>query len=177
MPGVLKSDEKAVALFTAHGYRQIDGVVVFERDLAGFRPPVERKLLQVRRRYSLEATFDPPAANWWDACTYGQTDRTRFVLRAGQNEPVSSVTFWDMEPLAQTWGVPAVGLVQLFTVESARRQGLSTFLIGEALRQLHAHGVARCQVQCMKQNTAAQELYRKLGFKEIDEGLVLRKEQ
>lgn len=178
MPGLLKSDEKVVGLFTSQGYRQIDSVAVFERDLAGFRPPVERKLLQVRRRYRLEATFDPPAANWWDACTYGQTDRTRFVLRLpGQNEPVCSVTFWDMEPLAQTWGVPAVGLVQLFTAESARRQGLATFLIGEALRQLHAHGVARCQVQCMRGNIAAQALYRKLGFNEIDEGLVLRKEE
>ena len=70
----------------------------------------------------------------------------------------------------------AVGLIDLETAPAHRRLGLATFLIGEALRQLHAHGVMRCQVQTMEQNAAALGLYKKLGFQEVDQGIVLRKE-
>ena len=130
----------------------------------------------MRRKYHVEATFDPPARHWWDACSYGLTDRTRFVLRSpSQEAPASSVTFWDMEPLASSWGVQAVGMIDLFTYEDFRRQGLATFLVGESLRQLHAYGVARCQVQTMRYNEAALGLYHKLGFEEVDTGVVLRK--
>jgi ribosomal protein S18 acetylase RimI-like enzyme len=175
LPGVLASDAAMLSAF-ASGYREIDRVVLLERELASFRAPVDRRTMQVRRTYHIEATFDPPAANWWDACTYGSADRTRFVLRQPRDTQVSAmVTFWDMEPLASSWGVHAVGLVELVTLESLRRQGLAMFLIGEALRQLQAHGVQRCQVQAMQSNKAALALYKKLGFVEIDQGIVLRK--
>ena len=175
LPGVLASDSQMLAAF-GDGYQEIDRVIVFERELATFRVPVDRRVMQVRRTYHMEATFDPPAANWWEACTYGQADRTRFVLRPPRDTEVGcTVTFWDMEPLASSWGVHAVGLVELATAETLRRQGLAMFLVGEALRQLHAHGVQRCQVQAMQSNTAALALYKKLGFAEIDRGIVLRK--
>lgn len=175
LPGVLASDSQMLAAF-AEGYTEIDRVIVLQRELASFRVPVDRRVMQVRRNYHIEATFDPPAANWWEACTYGQADRTRFVLRQPRDKQAAcTVTFWDMEPLASSWGVHAVGLVELATVESSRRQGLAMFLVGEALRQLHAHGVQRCQVQAMRSNTAAIALYKKLGFAEIDQGVVLRK--
>ena len=177
LPGVLKSDEPLHQLFVRSGYREIDRVAVLERDLAGFRAPVDRKLMQVRRQYNVEATFDPPAANWWEACAFGHSDRTRFVLRSiREGSTAATVTFWDMEPLAASWGSHAVGLLDLETQAPLRRQGLATQLLGEALRQLHAHGIARCQVQCMAGNAAALALYAKLGFQPIDEGIVLRKE-
>jgi ribosomal protein S18 acetylase RimI-like enzyme len=174
LPGVLASDAPMLAALA--GYREIDRVVIFERELASFRVPVDRRVMQVRRNYRLEATFDPPALNWWEACTYGGADRTRFVLRPlRETQVAASATFWDMEPLASSWGMHAVGLVELTTLAPLRRQGLAMFLVGEALRQLHAHGVARCQVQAMASNAAALALYRKLGFVEIDQGIVLRK--
>jgi ribosomal protein S18 acetylase RimI-like enzyme len=81
-----------------------------------------------------------------------------------------------MEPLASSWGVQAVGMVELITAENLRRQGLATFLVGEALRQLHAYGISRCQVQAMESNSAALGLYNKLGFEAIEQGVVLRKD-
>jgi len=176
MPGVLSRDVEMLDALKENGYKEAEHVVVLERELAGFRPPVNRKTLQVRRKFQIEATFDPPARNWWDACTYGLTDRTRFVLRhPGEEAPACSVTFWDMEPLASSWGVHAVGLVEMTTAQAYRRQGLATFLVGEALRQLYAYGVSRCQVQTMAHNAAARSLYKQLGFAEKDEGIVLRK--
>jgi ribosomal protein S18 acetylase RimI-like enzyme len=176
-PGVLASDGALWEPLLANGFREIDRVVILQRELATYRPPIDRRLTQVRRQYSIEATFDPRAVNWWEACQFSQSDRTRFVLRS-PHDPVAActATFWDMEPLASSWGVHAVGLTDLATHGSLRRQGLATLLVSEALRQLQAHGIARCQVQCMAANTAALGLYKKLGFGEIDRGVVLRKE-
>jgi ribosomal protein S18 acetylase RimI-like enzyme len=60
--------------------------------------------------------------------------------------------------------------------ESERRQGLATFLLGEGLRQSHRHGATLVEAQAMQHNTAALSLYRKLGFEEVDQGVVFRKE-
>lgn len=176
LPGVLASDELSLELFRGLGYQEIDRCVILERDLVGFRPRVDRRQMQIRRLYGIEATFDPAPVNWWEACTFGLTDRTRFDLRPRDGGSLCcTVTFWDMEPLASSWGVHAVGLTQLKTVHDRRRQGLATFLIGEALRQLTAHGVQRCQVLTMQHNSPALALYQKLGFVEVDQGIVFRK--
>jgi ribosomal protein S18 acetylase RimI-like enzyme len=57
-----------------------------------------------------------------------------------------------------------------------RRQGLATFLLGEALERLKNRGVHRVEVQTMRDNAASLALYDKLGFKRVDEGTVYRKE-
>lgn len=177
LPGVLSGHASFLSVLQGGGYREIDRVVILQRELTGFRPPVDRRMVQARRQYNMEATFDPSTDNWWQACSYGQTDRTKFVLRSpGERKAVCTVTFWDMEPLASRWGVHAVGLIELETESEHRRKGLATFLVAEALRQLHAHGVSRCQVQAMQHNTAALGLYKKLGFEEVEQGIVLRKD-
>ncbi len=177
LPGILASDTLGQEVFREGGYREIDRCLVLHRQLGGFRPLVDRCQMQVRRRYNVEAVFDPPAENWWEACTVGQTERTRFELvpRHG-GPPAGRAIFWNMEPLASCWGVHAMGLSELYVDESVRRQGLATFLVGEALRQINTHGVTLVEVQAMQHNTAAIGLYQKLGFQEIDQGVVFRKE-
>jgi ribosomal protein S18 acetylase RimI-like enzyme len=177
LPGILASDSVGQELFRGGGYREIDRCIVLQRQLAGFRPTVDRCQMQVRRRYNVEAVFDPPAANWWEACTVGQTERTRFELVPRKGGPVAGqATVWNMEPLSSCWGVHAMGVSELQVDESARRQGLATFLMGETLRQIHTHGVTLVEVQAMQHNTAAIGLYQKLGFQQIDQGVVFRKE-
>jgi ribosomal protein S18 acetylase RimI-like enzyme len=177
LPGVLASDAAMCQLYTEAGYTAADQCIVLERDLHGFRPAVDRRRMQVRRQYNVEATVDPPPANWWEACTWGQTDHTRFeVLRREGGPSAGSAMFWEIEPLASSWGVHAMGLVALQINASLRRQGLATFLVGEAMRQLQQCGVTRIQVQVMQPNAAARGLYAKLGFTEIDRGVVYRKQ-
>ncbi len=177
LPGILASDTLGQEVFRRGGYREIDRCIVLQRELAGFRPEVDRCPMQVRRRYNVEAVFDPLAADWWEACTVGQTERTRFDLVPRSGGPaVGHATFWSMEPLSSCWGVHAMGLSELDIDESLRRQGLATFLVGEALRQVQTHGVTLVEVQAMQHNTAALGLYRKTGFQQVDEGVVFRKE-
>ncbi len=176
-PGVLDSDAARQQLYREHGYQEIDRVRVLQCELGRFRPPVDRAQMRLRRSMQMLLIPDPPTESWWEASTWAVLQRVRFELvpRTG-GAAVASATFWDIEPLATSWGLRAAGLVELEVEPSERRQGLATFLLAEALRQLHAQGIALVEAQVMQSNAAAQGLYNKLGFTEIDQGAVLRKQ-
>lgn len=177
LPGVLDSDRGAQQLFLLHGYREIDRTLVLQRDITGFRPPVDRTQMQIRRRSTVQIISDPPVRTWWEACTVGGQERTCFELLARDSSTViAQATFWSIQPLAKAWGVHAAGLVGLEVDESHRRQGLATFLLADAFRHLQSQGVSLIEAQTMRANLAAQKLYEKLGFRLVDQGAVYRKE-
>src|SRR5690606_31066888 len=91
----------------------------------------------------------------------------------------------DMEPLASSWnaygGGPSwkettAGLIELEVPTHYQRQGLATLLAGETLKQLQHHGITLGEVQTMQHNAPALRLYDKLGFRQVDAGIVLRRE-
>ncbi|MCA9189950.1 MAG: GNAT family N-acetyltransferase [Pirellulaceae bacterium] len=177
LPGILLSDVDTLRFFQASQYREIDRCVVMQRNLAGFRNPVDRRQLQIGREHDVRIIQEPDPGNWWDACTRPGTDRTMYVLypkRGGG--PVAQVTFWEIEPLASSWGMQAVGLIDMFVPPPHRRTGLGTFINAYAMRHLRDRGATHVEVQTMINNTAALALYRKLGFNEVDQGIVLRKD-
>lgn len=173
--GILASDQWAGQLFRGHGYQQTDRRLVLQRTLSGFRPLVDRQMMQIRRQYQVEVQPDPPAATWWEACTAGQTERTQFALLGRQGQPVGGVTCWDLEPLASSWGVRAAGVQDLELGQLEPRTEVGLFLLGEAFRQLHAQGVALVEVHVPDDELWLLELYRRLGFQQIDEAVVLSK--
>ncbi len=177
LPGILASDTTSLDFFQANGYEEIDRRMVFQLDLTSFRPKVDRQQMQIRRGYNVDAVFDPRASSWWEACTCGHVDRTHFSItgRADRKQRGRAI-FWDMEPICSSWGVHAVGLSTVEINEDARRQGLATHLIGEAIRQLTEQGATLCEAQTMAGNATAISLYKKLGFQEVDQGIVLRKQ-
>jgi ribosomal protein S18 acetylase RimI-like enzyme len=177
LPGVLASHASLLGLFQQGGYREAERTVIMHRETIGYRPVIDRVQMQVRKRFKLELVPDPPTATWWEACTIGMTERIRFQLVPKDGGPAAAVaTFWDIEPLASSWGVRAMGLMRMATASDKRRQGLATFLLGECLRELQQQGVTRIELQCMEQNQAAQKLYAKHGFKQIDGGIVFCKD-
>ncbi len=177
MPGVADSDEHSGQIFATGGYQAIDHVDIFHCDLAIWRPVVDRKQMQIRRRCRVVAIEDPRSANWWEACQFGRFERLRFDLRSGSSEQViASATFRDMDSHSRSWGIRTIGLVDLVVAERLRRGGLATFLLGEALRQLNRQGIAQVEVQTMRHNRAAVGLYEKLGFVKVDSGTVMRKQ-
>jgi ribosomal protein S18 acetylase RimI-like enzyme len=177
LPGVLQSHTHLVQLFPQVGYREVDRTVIMHRQTAGYRPLIDRTQMFVRKRFKLQMVPDPPTDTWWEACTIGITERIRFELVPKDGGPPAAVaTFWDMEPLASSWGVRAMGLMRMATSKEHRRQGLATFLLGEAVRELQQQGIAQIELQCMQQNEAAQKLYAKHGFRPVDAGIVFRKD-
>jgi ribosomal protein S18 acetylase RimI-like enzyme len=163
--------------YLAHGYREIGRARVLHRELARFRPIVDRQQMQIRRRTSLQICADPPATSWWEASTFGSFERTLLTLQSRDGgAPVARAMFWKMEPLATVWGIHAAGLVEVEVAGTERRQGLGTYLLGEAFRHLHGEGLALVEAQARDSNPAARALFAKLGFEQVDESVIFRKE-
>jgi ribosomal protein S18 acetylase RimI-like enzyme len=175
--GVLDSDVRTQAIFCEHGYQPARRTVVLQRDLARFRPVVDRQQMQIRRHTTFEAVIDSPTTTWWEACIFEPFDRTQFSLRPRDGgAPVAIINVWNMETMAGAWGVNAVGLVDLQVAPTRKRQGLATYLLGEAFRHLHAQGVALAEVHVADDNSAALALYGNLGFEQVDRSVLYRKD-
>ena len=54
----------------------------------------------------------------------------------------------------------------------ARRQGLATFLLGEAFNRLKNRGIVIVEAQTMQGNLPALAMYDKLGFETVGHGAV-----
>lgn len=186
LPGVLESDESLLAVARAAGaggdggdagYRAVRRRTVWHRELATLRPAVDRTQLQIRRRANVEVTPDPPSALWWEACVYGPMDRVRFDL-VGREDAArwAWAEFWSMDTFSAKWGVRAVGLKRIEVAANQRREGLATFLLGDALKQLAGEGVAVVEAQADDDDLSSIALFRKLGFFEVDRGTVYEKQ-
>ena len=178
LPGVLSSDHRALDAFQAASYREIDQVAILQRELRGFRPPFDRRQMMIRRQFEVSVEEDPPYGSWWGACNYLHLPRTRLkLLRKGNNEAVATADYWDMATMAANWGLRAVGLSRLEVELESKRKGFGTYLVAEALKHAHAEGAALAEVQTMQSNRPALTLYARLGFQQVDQGIVLRKEE
>ena len=177
LPGVLV-DDPAGDVFRQADYHPQGAVSVYERSLIGFRPPIDRDLMQVRRSFHIEATLDPPAANWWDACTLADADRTEFVLETrDHSQQRGRMVFSEMEQLSNSWGVRAVGLTHWKEPDEGD-QNTHLFLLGEAMRQLQTQGVSIVEAQLDPSADDSQrrlEMLQRLGFDAVDQGVQLWK--
>jgi ribosomal protein S18 acetylase RimI-like enzyme len=122
-------------------------------------------------------TVDAPTRNWWEACTLGNFDLTRFDLvpRTG-GSTVASAVFRSLEPSGTTAVGRAVGLIGLSVAQEYRRHGLAVFLLSEALRQFLRQGIVHVEVQARQSDVVVLKILQKLGFRPVDQGGVWRKE-
>jgi len=177
IPGVLHSNKLLCDACRKRDYREIGCVTIQQSDLVRFRPAVTRKVRQLKRTTQIKETIDPATANWWEACVWGSQQRDRFeLIDKDQQRVVATASFWDIQPLSASWGICTAGLVDLYVEPDWRRRGCANYLLNEAFRMLRRRGVATIEAQTMATNEAATAFYRKLGFSEVDHGLVFRKE-
>jgi ribosomal protein S18 acetylase RimI-like enzyme len=178
LPGILCSDIWRQELFRAAGYVEADQVVIVHCDLSNFRPPINRQQLLLKRSTQITYDVNPASSPWWTACTLGILEPVRFdlvdKLKAGV--VYGHASFWTMEPIAQSWGVRAAGMIDLEVDATQRRRGMATCLLSESFRQIQLQGFSLVEAQVMHNNEPALGLYRKLGFNEVDRGAVLRKQ-
>jgi ribosomal protein S18 acetylase RimI-like enzyme len=81
-----------------------------------------------------------------------------------------------METMTGTWGVHALGIVDLQVTAQRQRQGLAKYLLGEAFRHLHNQGFALAEVHVAQENTPALALFSVLGFDQVDQSVLYRKD-
>jgi GNAT superfamily N-acetyltransferase len=174
--GVLASNTGWISLLTNCGYEPQLRRVLAGRTLGGYRPPVDRKQMQVRRKFKVAGPVTVLPDNWWDACVWALHDWTRYrLVLPGGGEPIISATFWDVEPLGRSWGVQTVGLAKLDDTPEARGEGLTTYLLGEALRQYQSAGYGRFESQAAVEDVSLRGVFAELGLSEYDEGALWTK--
>jgi ribosomal protein S18 acetylase RimI-like enzyme len=175
--GLLDADAMAREALVSNGYREIRRSIVFRRELATFRPIVDRRQMQVRRASTVEMFVEPPPADWKDAMTFEPFARSRYRLmpRAG-GAPQATLDLWNMETMLGVLGAHTVGIFDVIVLAEHQRKGLAQFLVGEALRQAHSEGAALAEVHVDEANRAAVALFRGLGFEEVDHAIAYRKD-
>ena len=177
LPGVLDSDTVARQAFADHGYQEVERTTLLRRELSGFEAPVDRQQMQVRRQTIVEVTPDAPTRTWWEACTIGGFELTRFnLVPRGGGPAIASATFRSTEPSGTVTVGRAVGLVALDVDEAYRRRGLALFLLSDAFCQFLRQGIMRVEVQTRSTNAAALGMFLKLGLQETAQGGVWRKD-
>ncbi|MDX1948602.1 MAG: GNAT family N-acetyltransferase [Pirellulaceae bacterium] len=176
LPGVLASDVTATELFAAGGYKPAISRHLYRRQLAGFRPAVDRQWMQVRRRFVISRRDEVAPDNWFEANLWAWHDWTRFVLTLPDGgEPIISATFWDVQPLSLSWGVQTVGLVSLDDTPEAREAGLSSYLLGEALKHYLAEGYVEFEAQAPAGDQSLCALFQQLGLEPYDTAALWQK--
>ncbi|MFM8379844.1 MAG: GNAT family N-acetyltransferase [Planctomycetia bacterium] len=175
LPGILDSSAAMQRVFERAGYETADRIAVLRRRLQGFRPPVNRLQLAIKRTTELRAIDEPTRRTWWEAATTAGIALRRYELLNQANERLGCASFWDMQPLAGAWGVPAAGLLDVEIEGPRRRQGLAHYLVAEALHDLSQEGVAIVETHASAANTPALNLFTKLGFETAEHGTIFRK--
>lgn len=174
--GWLASDAWLGGVFRGLGYTDVTQFILWQLTTASFQPIVDRTQQLVRRQYRAMLEQDPPTTNWWRACTWGHVDRTRFdVLARAGGAPLASAWFWDMQPLATSWGVNAMGLARLQDTPEARRLGLTSFLLAEAIQEFRKQSVSLIEFHTLAADPEFCSILTKLGAKPYDQGVVMEK--
>ncbi|MFM8292446.1 MAG: GNAT family N-acetyltransferase [Planctomycetia bacterium] len=172
LPGILDSSPGMQDVFRRAGYAEAARIAVLRRSLAGFRPPVNRLQMAIRRATSLRVIDEPARRTWWEAATTTGIALRRYELRNATEDLLGGASFWDMQPLAAAWGVSAAGLLHVDIEGPRRRQGLASYLVAEALHDLAQEGVTLVETQVTESNAAAVKLFEKLGFAIAERGTV-----
>ena len=174
--GVPATDAVAADVYARRGYQPAMRTVLLRCRLEGFRAVVDRRQAELRRRMFVHTIVDPPSHSWWEACVGGDFDRTRFEVSArGHSESLARVTFRAMDLTEPGLPGRVGGVLDLFVDSAQRRQGLATFLLGEAFRALGEQGVSVVEVAATADNAPAMALLEKLQFAPVAEGIVYRK--
>ncbi|MFM9116874.1 MAG: hypothetical protein ACKOU6_12025 [Planctomycetota bacterium] len=170
--GLLAEDHEVRACFERGGFTEGGSRVVWQRSLAGFRPPVDRLQLQWKRTATLHSDWQAaPLASVSAAhqvATFASRERCQFEL-ALKTQPsrAARIVAWDMQPLANEWGVRAMGLIDFQCDDEAWTDGLALYTLAEALRQFQQRGIDLVEIQTSKDDNRGTSLVRSLGFTEV----------
>lgn len=175
--GVLQSDQVRLAFLQAAGYQNVGQKSVLQRSLVGFRPPVDRDQVKHRKLHEMIIQHDPVARDWWEACATSHEERMSFELVPKCGGPViAAATTTQLHALSCAWGVNAAGFEEVAAMTDAWLNGSALCLLAETMRTLQCQGVMLMEAVVDDLTSPLGKVLLALGFKEVDRGLVLRKE-
>ena len=83
-PGVLTTDRVALQAFESAGYQAEQQRTIQQRELVGFRPPVDRTLIELKRKLQLMIGVDGAATTWWHDRLFAHVEPHSLLGRTSQ---------------------------------------------------------------------------------------------
>lgn len=172
-PGVLASDLAGGPFLAAHGYRAVRTSVVMEHRFSEPMPAQDPRAADIRRRYDIRFLPGASISSWWQDCVLGWVEPIEFRLEDKRNgQPAARVVVWEMDNFEGRWSESAVGILELLVRADLRRQGLGLYLMDQLMRAVQEQRFGMMKLQAPAENTAAIQLFRALGFRQVDTGHV-----
>jgi ribosomal protein S18 acetylase RimI-like enzyme len=174
-PGFLDSDALARPFLEKHGYRIRTTCQVLQRSLRLPLAVVDARFAAYRQRYEiLVRPYRAPTP--YQESVLGPLELHEFRLQDRTNGQIPGrAVLWEMETFAPRWNEHPIGVVDLVVEPAQRRQGLAKFLFAQLLRHLQEQYFSLVEVQVLEDNTPAQNLFRGLGFSQVDMGRLYQK--
>jgi ribosomal protein S18 acetylase RimI-like enzyme len=177
LPGVLDSDKTMRVVLENHRYREIERTRIMQVDLSRFESVIDRAQMQIRRQMVVESQIDAPTRSWWEACTLGEFELTRFeMVPRGGGPVVASALFRGMDISGSKSTGRTAGLMHFEVDPAHRRRGYAVFLLSEAFRQFQRQGIMTVEAQTPETNLPAVNMYQKMKFQQASGGGIFRKE-
>ena len=148
-----------------------------------FQCPLERPPAVIDGRFAAyrqrdEITVGPrKETTWWQECVFGPLELHDYRLTdKSTGKWAARASLWEMETYSPAWNEHAVGLTELEVVAEARWTGLARFLLAQVLRHVHEQFFTVAEIQAAETNIAALNLFRSLGFVQVDRGRRFRRD-
>ncbi|MFK8115682.1 MAG: hypothetical protein AB8B91_26035, partial [Rubripirellula sp.] len=166
--GIPRHDSSVVTLLQQSGFQPSVGFVRLAVSVAGYRPPVSREGLQLRRSSRLEAqklihsdTRHASSTSHLDLETHRLVDRGGAVL--------AEVDFWFSDAEAEVMN-PTRAVLDLKSQGTDALEPAATYLIGAAIQSFAARRISGVETVVPQQAADLQEQLKKQLFRLADEG-------
>lgn len=174
--GFLVSDELSQPFFEHAGYQPTETHLVFQRDIANRKDPINFRLVTLRRKMEIEVVDIPAENSWWWYTRFGRLDTVRCQLyQKSTKELVAAVTIVGLDLYINCWQERAVGLCDLYVSESERRKGYGQLLLHEVIRRMREELITRIEVHSNAADDRIIGLVTSCGFEQVDTGIVYKK--
>jgi ribosomal protein S18 acetylase RimI-like enzyme len=168
--GFLDSDPLARPFLERSQYQPRSTCQVLQRSLRLPLSVVDARFAAHRQRYEI-LVRPHHAPTPYQESVVGPLELHEFRLQDRTTGQVAArAVLWEMETFGPRWNEHPIGLVEMEVVPEMRRQGLAKFLFTQLLRHLQEQYFSLIEVQTLENNTPAQNLFRGLGFNQVDTG-------
>jgi hypothetical protein len=177
MAGAVTHEIRLCKWLAQAGFTPRHPTCLWELDLASFQPPIDRVQIQIRRSATVNQQLDEPHLPWWTACVLGHTEPTEFLLTHRTEKRVKcEALFWTLSPELQPTPDQIVWLWPPPSDDESQQRDELVFLLAEALRQYQQERLETIRAACYASDTVLTALFRRLGFKAVQNGMVFQKD-
>ena len=169
--GIPTSDTRVNSCLESAGFQKQTSRVRLQASVTGFRPPVNRAAMQLRRssRVAQRTTY-PESARM--ARSMSHLDIANFQLIDRTDEQLASIDFWLGDPEAEVMQ-PTAAILDLQNL--AALEATETYLLCNAIQALGQQRIGFIETVVDPERAALIASLEALGFQKFDEGAVWRK--